>query len=601
MRATTEDVLRIPSLDVSGSGLIAITGPSGAGKTTLVELLAGTLHEPYEGSVQVLGKEWRELRHDADRQRQLRRIGLVPQDFGLLPSWTPRRTLEQDLADAQVPSGERPARVQASLEQVDLKEFVDREIGALSGGQRQRVAIARMLARDVELVIADEPTANLDPQLVEEIGGLMKTLAEKVPVIVVTHDPRMAEICDRMIVLQATVTVPADLNVARTSALSPSRTRRRWLIVALSAVAALALAGGLIAVHNAQGHRAKPAVKSPAVTSSAIATVPTPSPSPVAPSPVTYPLVTVTLPVHVLPTTWAVTSPPPLLYPDRITVPVPSPCAGQVAAYGVDGAVFFGPTGWVENRATISVDGGESATLQAPYTSATPGQIDYEAQPNEPGVGEAAPYLPWVRDHWAKLGWGGQAPAAARLLEHRIGNRLVWYTRTRGSEVKHGLEVMGVARWAGMTSGFDRLEVALPPAEHALSMALLDYHLSPAMNAVTDIPWTLQNYFDAVNSHDLATAFQQLAPSFRATSSVSKLAAGMSTAQDTGVDLRSIKYVDPTTAVAYVTFDSTQDSSQGPNGDTSDSWTLDYRMVRVGGAWYIAYAGPHNGSTHTSG
>jgi ABC-type lipoprotein export system ATPase subunit len=91
------EILRIPALDVSGRGLIAITGPSGAGKSTFVELLAGTLQSGYQGSVEVLGSEWRDLRRDADRQRHLRRIGFIPQDFGLLPDRTPRQMLQQDL------------------------------------------------------------------------------------------------------------------------------------------------------------------------------------------------------------------------------------------------------------------------------------------------------------------------------------------------------------------------------------------------------------------------------------------------------------------------------------------------------------------------
>ena len=252
-----EDILRIPSLDVSGRGLIALTGPSGAGKTTLVELLAGTLRESYDGHVQVLGREWKDLRKDADRQRHMRRIGLIPQDFGLLASWTPRESIEQDLSDAGVPKGEHAARVTRSLEQVGLAPFAERRISGLSGGQRQRVAIARMLARDVELVIADEPTANLDPERVAEIVALLKQLALKAPVIVVTHDPGVAESCDRTIVLQAAVAgLPGEMRVAATAAptahlLTPARIGVLAIVVVLIAVVA-----ALAAV--AFGHGQKP-------------------------------------------------------------------------------------------------------------------------------------------------------------------------------------------------------------------------------------------------------------------------------------------------------------------------------------------------------
>src|SRR5215469_8091089 len=176
-----EDVLRVPFLDVAATGMTAITGPSGAGKSTLIELLAGTLREPYEGSMQVLGAEWRSLTRDADRQRQLRRIGLIPQDYGLLTNRTPAELLSQDLADSGVAKDQRDARIVAALAAVGLGPFAGRTISGLSGGQRQRVAIARMLARQVECVIADEPTANLDPALTAETMALFRYLATRIP------------------------------------------------------------------------------------------------------------------------------------------------------------------------------------------------------------------------------------------------------------------------------------------------------------------------------------------------------------------------------------------------------------------------------------
>jgi putative ABC transport system ATP-binding protein len=221
------DVLRIPSLDVSGSGLIAVTGPSGAGKSTLVELLAGTLHEPYEGTVEVLGREWRELKRDADRQRQIRRIGFIPQDFGILPERTPREMIEQDLSDSGVPEKERALRAGRALGVVGLNEFANQRISSLSGGQGQRVAIARMLARDVDLVIADEPTANLDPGLRDVVMGLLRQLSQQVPVVVVTHDAAVAERCDRTIILQAAVSAPERPATAR-----PRVPRKRVLGIA---------------------------------------------------------------------------------------------------------------------------------------------------------------------------------------------------------------------------------------------------------------------------------------------------------------------------------------------------------------------------------
>lgn len=253
---STHEILRIPSLDIGGRGLIALTGPSGAGKSTLVELLAGTLREEYDGSVEVLGTELKTLTSDAARQRHIRRIGFIPQDYGLLPGRTVLELLHQDLDDAEVPRTEQSARIIAALTQVGLLEFANRPSNQLSGGQRQRVAIARMLARDVEMVVADEPTANLDPSLTDEIIELLRTLGKRVSVIIVTHDSRVAEMCDRTIVLQAAAVWDSANVLASTtngdhgiSGLS----RRAWIAIAASIVLGL----GLIAVVVAENRFAK--------------------------------------------------------------------------------------------------------------------------------------------------------------------------------------------------------------------------------------------------------------------------------------------------------------------------------------------------------
>jgi putative ABC transport system ATP-binding protein len=209
------DALWMPALDISRPGLVAVTGCSGAGKSTLIELMAGTLSERYSGSVRVLGKEWAELRSDRSRQFHLRRIGLIPQDLGLLPNQTPRQMLCQALLDAGVPKAECDDRVIRALSQMDLDVYMDRRIADMSGGQKQRVAIARALVRNVELILADEPTANLNTQLGDEIVAVLKQIGRTIPVVVVTHDPRIALLCDdRVHLAPPPVEEPVSVGVA---------------------------------------------------------------------------------------------------------------------------------------------------------------------------------------------------------------------------------------------------------------------------------------------------------------------------------------------------------------------------------------------------
>lgn len=262
------DVLRIPFLDITGRGMIAITGPSGAGKSTLIELLAGTLRGDYQGTVEVLGQEWSQIRRDADRQRHLRRIGLIPQDYGLLPDRSIADLLGQDLRDADIDRRTHRQRIAGALAEVGLTGFEDRQVAALSGGQRQRVAIARMLARDVDLVIADEPTANLDPNLTGETIDLFRRLAENTPVLIITHDPSVAAGCDRTIVLQSAVPDPPAeprLPAGRGGRRSKVAAGLVGVVVLVAAMAGVALSFG----NRGHPHHAGIAAKAPVSGSNA--------------------------------------------------------------------------------------------------------------------------------------------------------------------------------------------------------------------------------------------------------------------------------------------------------------------------------------------
>jgi putative ABC transport system ATP-binding protein len=198
-------VLAVDEFDVSAPGLVAVMGPSGAGKSTFGALIGGQEQAPYEGSIKVLGQEWSDLalgRGDDERQLHRRRIGYIPQDYGLLPHYTPGEMLMLDLGDADVPEEQWSARAEQALRTMGLEEMGDRRIAELSGGQQQRVAIARMLARDVALVVADEPTANLDPDTTRDVVAALRRAAEGVPVIVITHDRWVADQCQWRLELQ---------------------------------------------------------------------------------------------------------------------------------------------------------------------------------------------------------------------------------------------------------------------------------------------------------------------------------------------------------------------------------------------------------------
>ncbi|GAB3356012.1 ATP-binding cassette domain-containing protein [Modestobacter lapidis] len=191
-------LLAVDRFEVSDPGLVAVMGQSGAGKSTFGALIGGQEQAPYEGSLKVFGHEWSSIvedGRDADRQRHRRRIGYIPQGYGLLPNYTPEDMLMLDMGDAEVDQDARPGRADRALQVMGLAEMRDRPISELSGGQQQRVAIARMLAREVGLVVADEPTANLDVATTRDVLEALRQAGRRMPVIVITHDQWVADQC----------------------------------------------------------------------------------------------------------------------------------------------------------------------------------------------------------------------------------------------------------------------------------------------------------------------------------------------------------------------------------------------------------------------
>ncbi len=195
------DVLRGLDLDVARGETVAIVGPSGSGKTSLLLLLAG-LERPGQGSIRIDGVALDAL--DADGLADLRRdrLGIVFQSFHLVPSLTALGNVALPLEIAGRPNAE--ARAAAMLEQVGLAERHDHYPKQLSGGEQQRVAIARALVHSPRLVLADEPTGNLDLQTGARIIDLLFRLHDEAgsTLVLVTHDDAIAKRCGRVLRLR---------------------------------------------------------------------------------------------------------------------------------------------------------------------------------------------------------------------------------------------------------------------------------------------------------------------------------------------------------------------------------------------------------------
>jgi putative ABC transport system ATP-binding protein len=190
-------------LSVDAGEFVAIMGPSGCGKSTLLHLLGG-LDRPTEGSVSIDGVELTGLPDTALAELRRRRIGFVFQFYNLLPVLNATENAALPLLLDGVRASTANGRGAEWLRKVGLPDRVKHRPSELSGGQQQRVAIARALVADPSLVLADEPTGNLDTHSSDEIAGLLRKVADEWgrAVVMVTHDPRIAAYADRIVFLK---------------------------------------------------------------------------------------------------------------------------------------------------------------------------------------------------------------------------------------------------------------------------------------------------------------------------------------------------------------------------------------------------------------
>jgi putative ABC transport system ATP-binding protein len=203
--------LRDVSLDVRQGEFVAVTGPSGSGKTTFLNV-AGLLENPTEGQYLLDGEDVGRLGDNARSRIRNEKIGFIFQAFNLIPDLNVYDNVDVPLLYRRFPGGERRKRIMESLERVGLSGRARHYPAELSGGQQQRVAVARALAGTPRLLLADEPTGNLDTQMARGVMELLEGIhAEGATIVMVTHDAELAARAQRNVhIIDGQIVRPAE-------------------------------------------------------------------------------------------------------------------------------------------------------------------------------------------------------------------------------------------------------------------------------------------------------------------------------------------------------------------------------------------------------